>query len=155
MKIFSKINTYFKNLYLVQLIKKHCLASKVIILLGLISFFFTAISIFYIDYLKNPSLLTIQSIMSSIFGYLFGDNVLKKDKSNSKNLYTIIASIISFFSLIVLMISSLVNIDQESTSIIEIRNLLFLSVGFLISKSKSHDISEEINLICSEKEKKD
>lgn len=155
MKIFSKINTYFKNLYLVQLIKKHCLASKVIILLGLISFFFTAISIFYIDYLKNPSLLTIQSIMSSIFGYLFGDNVLNKDESNSKNLYTIIASIISFFSLIVLMISSLVNIDQESASIIEIRNLLFLSVGFLISKSKSHDISEEINLICSEKEKKD
>lgn len=155
MKIFSKINTYFKNLYLVQLIKKHCLASKVIILLGLLSFFFTAISIFYIDSLKNPSLLTIQSIMSSIFGYLFGDNVLNKDKSNSKNLYTIIASIISFFSLIVLMISSLVNIDQESASIIEIRNLLFLSVGFLISKAKSHDISEEINSICSEKEKKD
>lgn len=151
MKISSKFKELFFNFYWVKLTRKHCLASKVIMLLGLIAFFFTAVSVFYIDYFTNPSLISIRSMMSSIFGYLFGDNILSTNKLSSRNLYTVIASIIAFFSLTTIMVSSLINIDQGSAAIVEIRNLLFSSVGFLISKAKNNDVSEDLDKICKEK----
>lgn len=155
MNIFSRIKNYIYNLYTVKLIKKHCLASKVIIFLALASFLFTIFSVFHTEYFTDPSLITIRSIMSSIFGYLFGDNILDSSKQSSKNLYTIVASIIAILALITIMLSSLLPVEQDSAAIVEVRNTLFSSVGFLISKAKSHDVSEELEKLCAEQNKKD
>lgn len=150
MNIFSKIKEFIENSYPIKLIKKHCLASKIIILLGLLSFFFTIFSIFFADHFTNPSLISIRSVMSSIFGYLFGDNVFNNNDLDSKNLYTIVASVIALSSLIAIMIGSMLPVDQGSASIVETRNLLFSSVGFLVSRAKSHDVSKELEKICDE-----
>lgn len=109
------------------------------IILGIISFGVLCISIFHpepeLDATGN--LVTIRTIFSSIAGYILEEST-KTCSSNSRLLKNKILLVGTFaiIALIVITASYIIDIDVNNASLILIKNLLFSSIGFLISASK-------------------
>ncbi|SHI89808.1 hypothetical protein SAMN02745163_00966 [Clostridium cavendishii DSM 21758] len=128
LKIFSSLKSIWN---------KQCSATKVLTSLGFIALLHTSISIFFNSNFSTPSSLAVRSVLSSIFGYIFGEQIITNENFRNKKFQIAVCSIIGFVTLTMTILSDLIYIDQNSPAIIEIRNLLFSSVGFLISRCKS------------------
>ena len=67
----------------------------------------------------------------------------------NKKFQTFAASAVALGSLLVVMLTQWVPVNQSGASLVEIRNLMFSSVGFLVSRSKSIESAEiNANLEC-------
>ncbi|GFZ31758.1 hypothetical protein CSC2_22840 [Clostridium zeae] len=120
-----------------------CLAMRFLTVIGFIAFIHTCITIFINGGFSSSSNETIRSVMSSIFGYIFGDQIIPNNNLRNKKFQVLIAGFMSLLSLVVIMLSYWTSIDQTSSTIGEIRNILFSTVGFLISRVRLGTASDE------------
>lgn len=134
---------FFK--FLREIWNSQCNATKILTSLGFIGLSYTCISVFTSNTFSSPSSIAVRSIVSSIFGYLFGEQIIPNNSFSNKKFQIAISSIIAGITLVITIISDRSGIDQNSAAIVEIRNLLFSSVGFLISRCKSSDCIEKLN----------
>jgi len=84
--------------------------------------------------------MTIKSVISSIFGYVLGNNC-KPNKLANEEIQVIFAGMISIICLTSLFITNFMyfrSLSVDVSNLNEISDLLLLSVGFLISKSKEY-----------------
>jgi hypothetical protein len=95
--------------------------------------------------------------MSSIFGYIFGNQIIPNNNIKNKKFQVFVAGFMAILSLAVCIISYWTSIDEANSAIGEIRNILFSTVGFLISRVKGDnkadkdDAKEKDNCECNEK----
>ncbi|MGG7178608.1 hypothetical protein ACQPU1_13485 [Clostridium paraputrificum] len=122
----------------IKLFKSQCPATKVILLIGIICLINTILSIFFSSTFASPADVAIRSVMSSIFGYILGDHCLPNNFGNN-GIQVSIASIVALFCMAAIILLYWTDISQSSAAAVEIRNLLFSSVGFLISKAKGEE----------------
>jgi len=113
------------------------IANKTLTLLGAIALVETVFTLFFDSNQTSPNDVAVRSIMSSIFGYIFGSQVSTRDTYN-REIQTLIASIVSTICLIVVMIAHWTNMPETGAASVELRNLLFAAVGFLISRGKNN-----------------
>ena len=111
-------------------------ATKVLVFIALACLFHTIFAVFFDNDHAAPSDVAIRSIMSSIFGYIFGSQVTENSNIENKKTQTIIASIVAILCLVVAIASHWLNVNQISASAVELRNLLFSAVGFLLGRAK-------------------
>ncbi|MFA9397211.1 MAG: hypothetical protein ACERKV_02965 [Clostridiaceae bacterium] len=123
-------------LYIKNKMSSICLCLKCLILISFISLINTSLTVFFSFAQSDPSDVAIRSVMSSIFGFIFGSQFSDNKNINDKTIQIIIASIVSLICLTVSILSHWLHMPQETPAAVEIRNLLFASVGFLLSKSK-------------------
>ena len=141
-----------KKLWLSQ-----CLAMRFLTLLGFTAFIHTCITIFTNGSFSASSNETIRSVMSSIFGYIFGNQIIPNNNIKNKKFQVFVAGFMAILSLAVCIISYWTSIDEANSAIGEIRNILFSTVGFLISRVKGDnkadkdDAKEKDNCECNEK----
>lgn len=126
-----------KNNCFTKFFKPLNMAVKFLIILGFMGLAETVITIFLESSQTNPSNVAVRSVMSNIFGYLFGSQVAENSTIIDRNVQTIIAAIVAITSLIVSAILHWVGIMEEGAAAVEIRNLMFSSVGFLLSRAKN------------------
>jgi hypothetical protein len=115
------------------------MAVKTLIIIGFIALAETTLSIFFDSNQNSPTDVAIRSIMSSIFGFIFGAQTTENINITSKKLQTLIASIVAIICLLSSVAVHWFGSNQAGASAVEIRNLLFASVGFLLSRAKSID----------------
>lgn len=132
----------YRGDFLIKIIKKafklynsQCAATKILIFLGFACLLNTIFSVFFSLSASSPETIAIRSVMSSIFGYILGGHCLN-NKFGSNGIQTIVAGLVSVLCLFVLIVLCWISTYSGTPSVIEIRNLLFASVGFLISKAK-------------------
>lgn len=116
------------------------LATRSLLLLGFLSLIQIICTIFLGYGESTAADVTIRSIASSIFGFVFGDQSIDNSNIASKEIQIIIASIVALITLLVVIFSLWLNVEQSSGPLSEIRNLLFGAVGFLISRAKSNNV---------------
>ena len=115
-------------------------STKTLIFIGFICLIQTVISVFWDNHDATPSDVAIRSVMSNIFGFIFGEQITDNNNLHNKRLQTILSSAISIICIIVCIITHwMPNISQSSSPIVEIRNLLFASVGFLLGRARSEE----------------
>jgi len=115
------------------------MAVKALIIIGFVALTETTLSIFFDSNQNSPTDVAIRSIMSSIFGFIFGAQTTENINITSKKLQTLIASIVAIICLLSSVAVHWLSSNQYGASAVEIRNLLFASVGFLLSRAKSID----------------
>lgn len=126
-------------IYIKEALNSSNIAVKTLIIIGFIAFIETIATVF-LDFDQNSSTdVAIRSVMSSIFGFIFGAQVTENSNLNSKRLQNIIASTVGITCIIVSILIHWLDAPQITASAVEIRNLLFASVGFLLSRAKSND----------------
>ncbi|MBV7275930.1 hypothetical protein [Clostridium thailandense] len=114
------------------------IAVKALIIIGFVALTETFLTIFFDSSNQNsPSDVAIRSIMSNIFGFIFGTQTTENSNISNKNLQTITACIVAAICLLITIAVHWLGLDQNGSSIVEIRNLLFASVGFLLGRAKS------------------
>lgn len=116
--------------------KQQCPSTKILLIIGLVCLINTALTIFFLNSISSPTDVAIRSTMSSIFGYIFGEHC-KANNFGSKGIQVLAAGVISIICLLVIIILHWTNPTSASSSAVELRNLLFTTVGFLISKAKN------------------
>lgn len=126
----KKVSDYFKAINL---------ATKVLILIGIFCLLETAISIFYFADQSSPNAVAIRSVMSSIFGFIFGAQLTENSNINNRYIQTVTASSVAIICLLALTIAHFTGINQIGAASVEVRNLMFSAIGFLISRAKSLD----------------
>lgn len=114
-------------------------STKALIIIVVICLANTALTAFVTSTSTSLTDVAIRSTLSSILGYIFGEHC-KKTKFPNENFQIIIAGFTSFICLLVIMILHWTSTQTINPSAVEIRNLLFTSVGFLLSKAKNNDI---------------
>jgi hypothetical protein len=113
------------------------LAIKSLIIIGFIALAETILTIFFDPNDQNsPTSVSIRSIMSSIFGFIFGTQVTENSNITSKKLQTLLSCIVAIVCLFTCIAIHWLDANQTGASAVEIRNLLFASVGFLLSRAK-------------------
>ena len=122
----------------IKLFKAQCPSTKVILIIGIICLINTILTIFFSSTNTSPADVAIRSVMSSIFGYILGDRCIPNDFGHN-GIQVPIASLVALVCLIAIIITSWIGIDLSASPSAEIRNLLFSSVGFLISKAKAEE----------------
>ena len=115
------------------------LATKSLIIIGMICLIQTVISIFIDSNQTSPNDIAIRSVMSSIFGFIFGSQLSENSNVSDKNIQTQIALIVALISLATSIVGHWFDVDQDEAASVEIRNLLFSAVGFLLSRAKHSD----------------
>ena len=123
----KKINNFYKSIDL---------STKSLILIGMISLIQTVISIFFDAQQISPNDVAIRSIMASIFGFIFGSQLSENSNIKNKNIQTITAISVALVCLITSILSHWFELSQDTAAVVEIRNLLFSAVGFLLSRAK-------------------
>lgn len=129
-----------------RLWNSQCLATRLISLIGLVLFFHIIVISLTGLGMDNEAYTTIKNVMSSIFGYIFGGKVITNNNNIANKKFQIIfTGIIAFGSLIIVIVSHWIYIDNhENPAATEIRNTLFTAVGFLISKAENQEIESQI-----------
>ena len=124
--LINKITKYIKSIDLI---------TRSLIIIGMISLLQTVISIFFDEYQTSPNDVAIRSVMASIFGFVFGTQL--SENSNIKNIkiQTITAITVAFICLVSTILGHWFQVDQNAAAAVEIRNLLFSAVGFLLSRA--------------------
>ncbi|MGL5381192.1 hypothetical protein [Clostridium sp.] len=109
---------------------------KFLMVIGTITLGATCLSIFDTNLDATGNLVTIRTVFSSIVGYILekSTRTCKVDKLLLKNKVLIVGSMSVIFTIVVLF-SYLLDINVNNPSLILIKNLLYSSVGFLISSS--------------------
>lgn len=119
-------------------------ATRALIFLGILSLIHTIITVFFDFSQGSPSDVAIRSVMSNIFGFIFGEQTVENSNMKNKNSQTCLAFIIALACLVVSMISHWIRrISPTNVALIELRNLLFVSLGFLLSRAKSENRSSK------------
>jgi len=121
---------------IIRTYRSSCLCTKSLILIGMFGMVHTVMNVFLDSNQICPNDVAIRSVMGSIFGFIFGSQVTENSNIKSKNVQAITAVIVAFACLFTLMIGDWVLVDQELAPSVEIRNLLFSAVGFLLSRVK-------------------
>lgn len=137
------VGKFFK--FLIKIWNSQCNATKILTILGFMGLSHTCISVFTRNSFSSPSSLAVRSIVSSIFGYLFGEQLIPNDNFSNKKFQIAISSIIAVITLVITILSDWIGIDQNNAALVEIRSLLFSSVGFLISRCKSSDCTKKLD----------
>jgi cell division protein FtsL len=114
------------------------LRNRFLILLGLIALLHNAVTVFYNSHSTDPADVAIRSVMSSIFGFFFGTQAVNNNHLNTQ-LQTIVAGNVALLTLLVVIASNWANVDHGSASIVELRNLMFSAVGFLLGRSDNKE----------------
>lgn len=115
------------------------LPNKCLILIGFFALFQNIITIFYDSHSTNPADVAIRSVMSSIFGFIFGAQTVENNHLINEKTQTLIAGSVALLALFVVIASHWANIDQANASIVELRNLMFTAVGFLLSRADKQE----------------
>ncbi|MEG0771984.1 hypothetical protein [Clostridium sp.] len=113
------------------------LATKALIFIGIISLVETVIAIFLDVDQTSPNDVAIRSVMSNIFGFVFGAQLSENSNVKNRHLQTLVAVIVASICLSTLILGHWIDVNQTGASSVEIRNLLFSAVGFLLSRAKS------------------
>lgn len=88
----------------------------------------------------GPSDVAIRSVMSNVFGFIFGEQTVENTNIRDKKSQTCLAFIIALVCLTVAISSHwILSISQSNVALIELRNLLFIALGFLISRAKNEN----------------
>jgi hypothetical protein len=115
------------------------LATKSLIIIGMICLLETVFSIFFDANQTSPNDIAIRSVMSSIFGFIFGSQLSENSNVANRNIQTQLAFTVSLICLIASIVGHWFNVNQDGAASVEIRNLLFSAVGFLLSRAKHSD----------------
>ncbi|MBC2399512.1 hypothetical protein [Clostridium tetanomorphum] len=116
------------------------LAIKTLALMGCLCLINTIVSVFINYQDLTVSDLAIRSTMSNIFGFLLGHQTIENPNISNIKLQTYLAALIGMLCLLVVLSSHwLIWISQDNPALVEIRNLLFASIGFLLSKAKNDE----------------
>lgn len=113
------------------------LATKALIFIGIISLIETVMAIFLDVDQTSPNDVAIRSVMSNIFGFLFGAQLSENSNVKNRHLQTLVSVIVAAICITTLILGHWIDVDQTGASSVEIRNLLFSAVGFLLSRAKS------------------
>jgi hypothetical protein len=113
------------------------LATKALIFIGIISLIETVIAIFFDVDQTSPNDVAIRSVMSNIFGFVFGAQLSENSNVKNRHLQTVVAVIVAAICITTLILGHWIDVDQTGAASVEIRNLLFSAVGFLLSRAKS------------------
>jgi hypothetical protein len=128
---------------MIREIKDYCksisLATKALIFIGITSLIQTVVTIFFDIDQTSPNDIAIRSVMSNIFGFIFGAQLSENSNVKNRQLQTLVAIIVASISLATLVLGHWVDVSQIGAASVEIRNLLFSAVGFLLSRAKSVD----------------
>lgn len=125
-----------KNIY--KKFKAQCSSTKILLIIGVVCLLNTTFVVLLSNTTSTSSDIAIRSTMASIFGYIFGEHCLPNEFGN-KGIQIIAAGSTSLICLTVLVILHWTNNIEGTNSSVELRNLLFSSVGFLISKAKNDE----------------
>ncbi|QAA32442.1 hypothetical protein [Clostridium manihotivorum] len=112
------------------------LATRALIIVGMISLVETVLTVFFDANQTSPNSIAIRSVMSSIFGFIFGSQLSENSNLENVNIQTQIAIIVAIVCLATSIAGHWVYINQAGAAAVEIRNLLFSAVGFLLSRAK-------------------
>lgn len=112
------------------------LATKALIIIGMVCLAETVITVFFHVHQTNPDDIAIRSVMSSIFGFIFGAQLSENSNIENKNIQTQMALFVSLICLTTIILGQLLYVNQDGAALVEIRNLLFSAVGFLLSRAK-------------------
>ena len=115
------------------------LATKSLIIIGMICLIETVFSVFLDINQTTPNDIAIRSVMSSIFGFIFGSQLSENSNVANRNIQTQIAFTVSLICLIASIAGHWLFVNQDGAASVEIRNLLFSAVGFLLSRAKHSD----------------
>jgi hypothetical protein len=115
------------------------LATKSLIIIGLISLIETVLTVFFDTHQTSPNSIAIRSVMSSIFGFIFGSKLSENSNMENRCIQTQLAFAVAIICLITIIIGHWINVKQDGAALVEIRNLLFSAVGFLLSRAKNSD----------------
>ncbi|GFP75320.1 hypothetical protein [Clostridium fungisolvens] len=125
--LFTKFLKFYKNTNL---------ATKALITIGMIALIETVLTVFLDTSQTSPNAIAIRSVMSSIFGFIFGSQLSENSNIENINIQTQIAILVALICLITSIIAHWLNVNQVGAASVEIRNLLFSAVGFLLSRAK-------------------
>lgn len=121
-----------------EYISSTTIAVKALIIIGFIALAETILTIFFDSSNQNsPTDIAVRSVMSSIFGFIFGAQTTENSNINNKNLQTIIACVVAIICLLISIAIHWLGLNQSGESTVEIRNLLFASVGFLLGRARA------------------
>jgi len=118
------------------------IANKSLVLLGMIALLDTIVTFFWKNNSVGTDNVVVLSVMSNVFGYIFGSQVTSKRNIRSMENQTWLAGGVSLTCLLVIIAAHWSSISQTEAAAVELRNLLFASVGFLISRAKNHQPEE-------------
>lgn len=130
-----------KNL-VIKFIKFYKSINKVIkslIIIGLLSLTETVFTVFWDAEQTSPNDIAVRSVMSSIFGFIFGSQLSENSNVKNRNIQTKTAFTVSLICLTTLILGHWFYVNQNGAATVEIRNLLFSAVGFLLSSAKHSD----------------
>lgn len=121
---------------LIALWNKQCSSTKIILFIGFACLMNMVISTLLgsTNFPENNT--AIKSILSSIFGYVFGKHCIPS-KFGHEEIQTITGGLVAIICLAALFITNWMHLDPSLSGLSEIRDLLLLAVGFLISKAKN------------------
>lgn len=125
---------------IIRILRSQCPSTKIILLVGFLCLINVTASIFFKGNNSLESTTTINSVLSSIFGYIFGKHCIPNALGH-EGIQALVAGTVAIISLAVLIIINWGPITTPQSDLSEIRNLLLTSVGFLISKVKNEDSS--------------
>jgi hypothetical protein len=123
----------------VEFYKSINLATKSLIIIGMVSLIETVLTVFLDIQQTSPNDIAIRSIMSSIFGFIFGSQLSENSNVGNRNIQTQISLIVSLMCLTTIILGHWLYVNQDGAAMVEIRNLLFSAVGFLLSRAKNSD----------------
>jgi ABC-type cobalamin transport system permease subunit len=124
---FSKFKKFYESINL---------TTKSLIIIGLICLFETVITVFFDTHQTSPNDIAVRSVMSSIFGFIFGSQLSENSNMENRNIQTLIAFVVSMVCLITIIAGHWLHAKQDGAALVEIRNLLFSAVGFMLSRAK-------------------
>lgn len=116
--------------------KKQCSSTKIILVIGFACLINIAMATI-MDFNSLPeNNIAIKSVLSSIFGYVFGKHCIPT-KFGHEEIQTMAGGTVAIICLVVLFITNFSPVNTSITNLSDIRDLLLISVGFLISKAKN------------------
>jgi hypothetical protein len=128
--LIGKFNKFYKTINL---------ATKSLIIIGIVCLIQTVFSIFLDTNQTSPNDVAIRSVMSSIFGFIFGSQLSENSNVANKNIQTQIALTVSIICLMASIVGHWFHVNEDGAASVEIRNLLFSAVGFILSRAKHLD----------------
>lgn len=118
----------------IALWSKQCTSTKIILVVG----FFCLLNMVFATFFNTKSIpendIAIKSVISSVFGYIFGKHSTTS-KFGREEIQILVSGIVIFICLTSLFISNWSNSIASTSNLSEIRSLLLMAIGFLISKA--------------------
>ena len=113
---------------------KQCTSTQIILSVGFFCLINMVLSIFFDTKSIPENNIAIKSVFSSIFGYIFGKHS-STSKFGREGIQILVSGIVIFICLITLIVSNWCNYIASASSLADIRDLLLMAIGFLISKA--------------------